>query len=139
LPVGEYRDRPRTEDPDQSVLCLPHHVGGRGELTTMVVRSVRCSGQQTGVGWRCQYVGPGSRASWSMFGDEPPEEMSVLVRYHKTELEVEADYQTFACADAFAVHGDNTLELLRESEVIGFVHPERWDSVCTTEDAAQAV
>lgn len=65
--------------------------------------------------------------------------MSVLVRYHKTELEMEADYETFAYADSFAVHADNTLELLRNSEVIGFVHPERWDSVRTTEDADQSV
>ena len=64
--------------------------------------------------------------------------MSVLVRYHKTELEMEADYETFADADAFAVHDDNTLELLRNSEVVGFVHPERWDSVCTTAHAAQS-
>jgi len=65
--------------------------------------------------------------------------MPVLVRYHKTELEMEADYETFTNADAFAVHGDHTLELLRNSEVIGFVHPERWDSVYTTEDADKPV
>lgn len=63
-------------------------------------------------------------------------QMTVLVRYHKTELERDADYETFADADAFAVHEDNTLELRRADEVIGFVHAERWDSVCTTEDAA---
>lgn len=65
--------------------------------------------------------------------------MTVLVRYHKTELEMEADYETFARANAFVVHGDNTLELRRDGEVIGFVHPERWDSVLTTEDADQTV
>lgn len=65
--------------------------------------------------------------------------MSVLVRYHKTDLELEADYETFADANAFVVHDDNTLEIRRDGEVIGFVHPERWDSVCTTEDADQPV
>ena len=65
--------------------------------------------------------------------------MTVVVRYHKTELESEADYETFADADAFAVHGDNTLELRRDSEVIGFVHAERWDSVCTTQSADRSV
>jgi hypothetical protein len=66
-------------------------------------------------------------------------QMTVVVRYHKTELESEADYETFADADAFAVHGDNTLELRRDSEVIGFVHAERWDSVCTTQSADRSV
>lgn len=66
-------------------------------------------------------------------------QMTVVVRYHKTELEREADYESFADADAFAVHGDNTLELRRDGEVIGFVHAERWDSVCTTQDADRSV
>ena len=136
---GEFKElHPLTEDPDEGVLP-PLHVGDvPGELTGL------SSGLSVALAERPVLGGDTSTSaasgtSWSTFGDRRPKKMSVLVRYHKTELEVEADYETFAYADAFAVHGDNTLELLRNSEVIGFVHPERWDSVCTTEDADQAV
>jgi len=59
--------------------------------------------------------------------------MVVQVRYRPMELS-EGIVETFP-ADDFEILQDNTIRLVLNGEPIGFIHPERWDSIVVLIDS----
>lgn len=65
--------------------------------------------------------------------------MSLVVRYRPTDLGDHGGVETFDNVNALHIHEDNTVEMRHQSEegveVIGYLHPHRWESVRLVQEA----